>query len=98
MENNNAKATEKVAKKQNKNKKPNIFVRFWNKVREIFSELKKVTWPSFKTVMKQLGCVLVTVVLVLVIILVIDLGLKELLTLVQGDHAASALAMLTEVL
>ncbi len=98
MENNNAKTAEKAVKKQNKNKKPNIFVRFGRKVKEIFSELKKVTWPSFKTVMKQLGCVLVTVVLVLVIILVIDLGLKELLTLVQGNNATSAIANLTEVL
>ena len=70
-------------KKTNKNKKPNIFKRMWGKIKEVFSELKKVTWPSFKTVMKQLGCVLVTVLLVLGVILLMDLGLQELLKLIR---------------
>ena len=26
-------------------KKPNIFVRMGRKIKEVFSELKKVTWP-----------------------------------------------------
>lgn len=67
-----------------KNKKPNIFKRAWGKIKEIGSELKKVTWPTFPTVLKQLGCVLVTVGLILVIIMVMDLGLQELLKLVRG--------------
>lgn len=96
MDNNKAVA-EKSVKKPNKNKKPNVFKRMWGKIKEIFSELKKVTWPDFKTVMKQLGCVLVTVVLVLVVILLMDLGLKELLVLLRNDTEA-ALIGLSEVL
>lgn len=71
-------------KKAKKEKKANIFVRAWGKIKEIASELKKVTWPTFPTVMKQLGCVLVTVVLILVIIMGMDLGLQQFLKLIKG--------------
>lgn len=94
---NNKTTADKSVKKPVKNKKPNIFKRMWGKIKEVFSELKKVTWPDFKTVMKQLGCVLVTVVLVLVIILLMDLGLEQLLKLIQGSGSAAVKA-LTEVL
>ena len=73
-----------VEKKVNKNKKPNIFTRMWVKLKEIFSELKKVTWPSFSTVVKQLGCVLGIVLVVLAIILAMDFGLQKLLVLMRG--------------
>ena len=42
-----------------KNKKPNWFRRAWSKIRETFSELKRVTWPKFPTVLKTTGVVLV---------------------------------------
>ena len=74
-----------VEKKVNKNKKPNIFTRMWVKLKEIFSELKKVTWPSFSTVVKQLGCVLGIVLVVLAIILAMDFGLQKLLVLMRGN-------------
>ena len=64
----------------------------------MISELKKVTWPSFKTVLKQLGCVLVTVILVLAVIMLMDLGLQKLLELAQGKNASGALVKLFEVL
>ena len=32
---------------QDKNKKPNWFVRQGRKIKETFSELKRVTWPTF---------------------------------------------------
>ena len=83
MENKKDTAGKKVEKKA-KNKKPNIFVRAWGKIKEVFSELKKVTWPTFPTVLKQLGCVLATVAIILVIIMLMDLGLQELLKLVRG--------------
>jgi preprotein translocase subunit SecE len=79
-----------VVKKDNKkgNKKPNAFVRFFKaigrKFKEVFSELKKVTWPTFPTVLKQLSAVLVIVVLMLVILMLFDLGLQQLLKLVRG--------------
>ena len=69
----------------------------WGKIKEVFSELKKVTWPDFKTVMKQLGCVLVTVVLVLAVILLMDLGLEQLRKLIQGS-GSKAVKAFTEVL
>lgn len=80
----------KSEKKVNKNKKPNIFVRAWGKIKEIFSELKKVTWPTFPTVLKQLGCVLAIVVVCLVIIMLMDLGLGWLLRLIKPEQAALA--------
>ena len=86
----NKKDTAKKVEKKAKNKKPNIFVRAWGKIKEVFSELKKVTWPSFSTVVKQLGCVLAIVVTVLVIIMLMDFGLQALLTLVRGGEEAVA--------
>ena len=68
-----------------KNKKPNIFKRMWVKIKEVFSELKKVTWPTFSTVLKQLGCVLGIVLVVLVIIMAMDFGLQKLLVLMRGN-------------
>ena len=74
-----------VEKKVNKNKKPNIFKRMGTKLKENFSELKKVTWPTFSTVVKQLGCVLGIVLVVLVIIMAMDFGLQKLLVLMRGN-------------
>ena len=97
MEKNNqavVEKTDKKAQKKNPNKKPNVFVRLWGKIKAVASELKKVTWPTFPTVLKQLGCVLVTVVLVLVIILLMDLGLEQLLKLIQGSGSTAVKALL----
>lgn len=89
----------KNAKKANRaNKKPNVFVRAWGKIKEVFSELKKVTWPTFPTVLKQLGAVLVTVAIVLVLIMLIDLGLQQGLKWIRNDTASAAVAFLSEVL
>lgn len=53
--------------KEKKEKKPFFLVRFckwiWRNVVSIFSELKKVHWPTFKQVMKNTGIVLGIVVL-----------------------------------
>ena len=43
-------------------KKPNIFVRMGRKLKETFSELKRVTWPTFPKVLKS-TCVVLVVVL-----------------------------------
>jgi preprotein translocase SecE subunit len=42
--------------------------RFFRKMKEVFSELKKVSWPTFKTVVKQTCVVLVVVIFFLAII------------------------------
>lgn len=101
MEKTNQTAIEKNDKKakKNPNKKPGFFARLGGKIKAIISELKKVTWPTFPTVLKQLGCVMVTVIVMLALILVIDLGLQQLLKLVQGNGVASAItALIGEVL
>ncbi len=103
MEKNNQAAvakTDKKAQKKNPDKKPNIFVRLGRKIKAVISELKKVTWPTFPTVLKQLGCVLVTVVIMLVLILVIDFGLQQLLNLIRpsGNGAQAIATLIGEVL
>ncbi|MBO5889568.1 MAG: preprotein translocase subunit SecE [Clostridia bacterium] len=72
------------AKAKPKNKKPNIFVRMGRKLKEVFSEIKKVSWPSFNKVVKQTGIVLGVVALFMVVITLIDFGLGQLLTLLTS--------------
>lgn len=74
--------TKAVKKTKKKDKKPNFFVRIGLKIKDIFSELKKVSWPTFGKVVKQTGIVLVVVLIFLVVITAFDFGLYELLKLV----------------
>ena len=55
-------------------KKPNFFVRMGKKLKETFSELKRVTWPTFPKVVKSTCVVLV--------VTGINYGLQELLKLI----------------
>ena len=74
---------EKEAKKaKKKDGKPNFFKRIGLKIKDVFSELKRVTWPNFPKVVKKTGVVLVVVLVFLVIITAFDTGLLNLLTLV----------------
>ncbi len=77
----------KKADKKDKNKQPNVFVRMGRWFKRTFSgmwqELKKVSWPSFSKVVKQTGMVLAVVLFFLVIITAINLGLSELLKLIN---------------
>lgn len=75
-----AKTDAKKAKK--KNGKPNIFKRLGAKIKDVFSELKKVTWPTFPKVVKKTGVVLVVVIAFLVVITAFDYGLMQLLELI----------------
>ena len=81
-ENNNLKEKNKKAKYVKKNGKPSFFKRTGSKIKDVFSELKKVNWPTFSKVVKQTGIVLAVVLLFLVIITAFDTGLTELLKLV----------------
>ncbi|MBO5927024.1 MAG: preprotein translocase subunit SecE [Clostridia bacterium] len=54
------------------------------KLKEVFSEIKKVSWPSFGKVAKQTGVVLGVVAFFMVIITLIDLGLGQLLALLTS--------------
>ena len=69
----------KPAKKVQKTKKPNIFKRMGAKLKDVFSELKKVSWPSFGKVVKQTGIVLAVVAIFLVVISAFDFGLLQFL-------------------
>lgn len=66
----------------NKNeKKPNLFKRMGSGIKEIVSELKKVTWPTFGKVMAETGIVLVVVLFFLLVILGFDSLLSWLFSL-----------------
>lgn len=60
---------------KNEVKKPNIFVRLGRKLKETFSELKRVTWPTFPKVVKS-TCVVIVVVLVFTVVVT---GINQLL-------------------
>ena len=64
---------------QAKAKKPNVFKRLGAFFVKSWSELKKVSWPSFKTVLKNTGIVLLVVLFFAVIIFGVDAILVNLL-------------------
>ncbi len=68
--------------KKDKNKKPNIFVRMGRKLKETFSELKNVTWPTFGKALKSTGVVLVVVLIFTVLVTCVNVGFTELLELI----------------
>ena len=79
-----AKQEKAPAKKEVKKAKkgPGLFKRLGAKIKDVFSELKKVSWPSFAKVIKQTGIVLAVVLVFLVVIMLFDWGLMELLKIV----------------
>ena len=68
---------------KSKNTKPSWFRRVGAKFRETFSELKRVTWPKFTTVLKTTGVVLVVVVAFLLVVTGVDALLGWLLELIS---------------
>ena len=68
-------------------KKPNIFVRMGRRLKETFSELKRVSWPTFPKVIKGTGVVLVVVLVFLVVVTGINSGLEALLKLITSIGA-----------
>ena len=81
--NTSAKKQNDVKKSKPKNKKPGFFAKIGAKCKDVFSELKKVSWPSFGKVVKQTGIVLAVVLVFLVVITAFDFGLSELLNLIS---------------
>ena len=76
--------TQKEVKKPKKSEKKNgFFKRIGLKIKDVFSELKKVSWPTLPKIVKQTGIVLVVVVAFLVVISAFDFGLLQLLNLVS---------------
>lgn len=80
----NAAQDKKVKKtaKASKSDKPNIFKRMWKGLKGVISELKKVTWPKGKDVVKSTAVVLVVVVVFFVVLFGIDYVLSGLSHLV----------------
>ena len=76
-----------AASNKNDVKKPNIVVRMGRKLKETFSELKRVTWPTFPKVLKATGVVLVVVLAFLVVVTGINFFLQWLLDLITGIGA-----------
>ncbi len=62
------KAQKAKEKKEKKEKKGGLF----KKLKEAWSELKKVTWPGFSTVVKKTGVVVLFVLIFTVVIFGID--------------------------
>ena len=81
--------TKKVEGKkvQSKDNKPNIFVRIGRKLKEVFSEIKKVSWPGANKVVKQTAVVIGVVLMFMIVITLMDLGLGQLLTLLTSIAA-----------
>lgn len=73
-----------MANNKNEVKKPNIFVRMGRKIKEVFSELKRVTWPTFPKVVKSTCVVLVIVLIFTVVVTGINQGLQALLNVITG--------------
>ncbi len=70
--------------KKDKAKKPNFFVRAWKKIKETFSELKRVTWPTIPKALKATGVVLAIVAIFLVVMTGINIGFTYLLEFLTG--------------
>lgn len=67
-------------------KKHNLFVRFFLRIgrafKEMYSELKKVSWAPWKKVLASTGVVLVVVLFFLLVLGIFDFGLTALFNLV----------------
>jgi preprotein translocase subunit SecE len=61
-----------------------IFNRMRKYFRDMYSELKKATWPTKKEIVKYTGVVIAFVVILAVVIGLMDLGLTQLLKLITG--------------
>ena len=67
-----------------KNQKPNWLRRQIAKLKETFSEIKKVSWPSFITVLKTTGLVLAVVAAFLLVITGVDAFLSWLFNVLMN--------------
>lgn len=79
----NTKKQDDAKKSKPKNKKPGFFSKVGAKIKDVFSELKKVNWPTFGKVVKQTGIVIAVVLVFLVLITAFDTGLSALWNLIK---------------
>ena len=73
-----------MAATQQKAKRPNLFKRLGSFFVKSWSELKKVSWPSAKTVLKNTGIVLLVVLFFGVIIFGFDTLFAWIVKLLSG--------------
>ncbi len=80
-----AEAQKDAKKTKKKSGKPNFFKRLGAKIKDVFSELKKVSWPTFGKTVKKTCVVIVVVLAFLIVITAFDYGLMQLLKLVTPN-------------
>ncbi|MBR2175633.1 MAG: preprotein translocase subunit SecE [Clostridia bacterium] len=77
-----------MAKKKAPEKKPNVFVRMGKGIAKFFrdtkSEIKKIVWPTPKTTFRNMGLVLLAMLIVGAVIFGLDFGLQKLFGLVMN--------------
>jgi len=71
------KAKRSAKARERRKDKPSI----WQRIRDVFAELKKVRWPTAKDTLKHTGIVLAVVVVFSLVVFGIDQGLFALLKL-----------------
>ena len=80
------KANAKAKATKKSGKKPNIFKRAWNYLRECKGEIKKSTWTHPKVATRNFFVVLVVIAVAGVFIYALDRGLYALLDLVMNMY------------
>lgn len=83
-----AKKPQKGKVQANANQKPKLGKRIAKAFKEMISELKKVTWPKWKTVLTSTTVVIIVVLFFLVILTAMDFGLGKLLELLVKKAGA----------
>lgn len=77
-----------MAKKQTPEKKPNAFQKAGKAVAKFFrdtkSEIKKIVWPTPKATFRNMGLVLLAMLIVGAVIFGLDFGLQKLFGLVMN--------------
>lgn len=71
-------ANTKIKKNTKSKKKLSILKRISHFFKEVLSELKKVTWPTKKTIISYTIAVIVFVVIMMIVVYFLDLGSTKL--------------------
>lgn len=82
-----AKTDKKKSGKKPAEKKPSVLSRIAKYFRECKSEVKKIVWPTPKATFRNMGIVLVVLIIVGLFIYLLDTGLLALLGLVMDVGA-----------
>ncbi len=68
-------------------KKPNAFMGFLKRAGKFFrdckGELKKIVWPTIRTVFKNMGVVITTIIILGTFIFLLDTAFMQLLSLIM---------------